>query len=93
VDRRSDEELASPKDFARMARVSRRTIRRWMDRKQCPEPFDLNGSPRWRLGTLRQWIWEREQKKWCGANRDKAGQTRTSVPEAEKEAGRTDKRR
>ncbi len=90
MDRRADEALVSPKDFARMARVSTRTIRRWMEAGYCPKPFKLGGSPRWRLGIIRQWLWEEEKNVWV-ANEDKAGQTRTSDGPAEKVASKPGK--
>ena len=77
MDRRADEEFATPKEFARMAGVSTRTIRRWIESNYCPKPVQIGGNPKWRFGVIRRWLWEIEAEQ-SGALADKTGHLRTS---------------
>lgn len=91
---RSAEDLLTADDFAREARVSKRTVRRWMESGYCPKPFHLGGSPRWRWGVIWQWLREQESSDdGTVANVDKAGQSRTSGPDGPEATSDPKKRR
>jgi predicted DNA-binding transcriptional regulator AlpA len=79
---RDPEALLTATDFAREARVSKRTVRRWITSGYCPRPFAIGGTPRWRWGVIWQWLKDREKDPYVkGANAAKRGQKRTSAEE------------
>lgn len=50
------EELITARDFARLLKVSLRTLWRLVSTGKAPEPIKLHGSTRWVLSDVMKWI-------------------------------------